>query len=142
MNTPLETQSERSTSNIWISGLIGWALAFVGVSTLFGITRLLDIPLQVGGGPPDWTTLIPLMVAGLIPPTLVPAIVATVLYALLRLFSKQRASRIFQVVAVVALLISFGGPFSLTVSTVNKITLALMHLVTATAIVWALTVRK
>ena len=109
---------------------------------LFGIARLLDISLQVGGGPPDWNTIIPLTVAGLIPPTFVPAIVATVLYALLRLFSKQRASRIFQVVAVVALLISFGGPFSLTVSTVNKITLALMHLVTATAIVWALTVRK
>ena len=109
---------------------------------LFGIARLLDISLQVGGGQPDWNTIIPLTVAGLIPPTFVPAIVATVLYALLRLFLKQRARRIFQVVALVAMLLSFGGPLSLDVSTANKMILALMHLATAAAIVWALTLRK
>jgi len=141
MNTSLETQSERSTSNIWISGLIGWALAFVGVLILFGTARLFGVTLQVGT-PPDWTTLIPLPIAQLISATFVPAAVATVLYVILRLVFKYNATRIFWVIAVIALLLSFGGPLSLAVSTVNKIILALMHVVTTVAIVWALTLRK
>lgn len=142
MNTTRDAQSEKSAPSIWISGLLGGVLALIGVLALFGIAGLLNVPLQVGGGPPDWNTLVPLTAAQFIPAVIIPALAATALYALLRQIFRQRANRIFQIIALVALLLSFGGPWGLAVSAVNKIFLALMHVVTAAAIVWALTLRK
>jgi len=142
MNTTLVAQPEKSTPNLWISGLLSGAIALIGVLVLFGIARLLDVPLQVAGGPPGQSPLIPMAVRQIFVALLIPALAATVLYALLRRIFKGRANRIFQVVALIALLLSFGGPLSLAVSAVNKIFLVLMHLVTAAAIVWALVLRK
>lgn len=142
MNTAKVAGSENTgRPNLWISGVLGGGLALAGVLILWGIAGLLGIPLQVGG-PPDGNTLVPLTAAPIIPAVLVPALIATAYYALLRRIFKGRASRIFQVTALMALLLSFGGPLSLAVSPVNKVFLALMHLVTATAIVWALTLRR
>jgi hypothetical protein len=132
---------EQPTKNIWLSGLLGGALAFVGVLILFIIARLFGVSLQVGA-PPDWTSLVSLPATQLFFATIIPAVVATLLYAVLRLIFKQSAARVFQVIALILLLLSLGGPLSLAVNPVNKIILALMHVVTALSIIWALTLRK
>jgi hypothetical protein len=142
MNTTEVAQTGKPAPKLWISGLLGGALALIGSLVLFGIARLLGIPLLVAGGPPGQSLPAPLTALQIIVAVLVPALAATGMYALLRRVYKQRASRIFQVVALIVLLLSFGAPLSQDVSTDNKIILALMHLVTAAAIVWALTLRK
>jgi len=141
MNTTNNSQSENATPNIWLSGLIGGALAFVSVLILFAVARLLGVTLLVGA-PPDQTALVPLTAIQLMLFTFIPAVIATVLYAVLRLILKQNATRIFQVIAVIILLLSLGGPLSMSVSVANKIILVLMHIMTALSIVWALTLRK
>ena len=142
MNTTDVVYSEKSAPNVWISGLIGGALALVLALALLVVAGLLGISLQVSFGPPGSSPLIPLTAAQIIPTVLVPTLVATVFYAVLQRFFPQRASRIFQIIAVVILLLSFGGPLSLAIPTVSKIFMALMHIATAVAIVWALTLRK
>jgi hypothetical protein len=65
-----------------------------------------------------------------------------VFYALLRGFFNHRAKRIFQILALILLLLSLGAPFSLAIEMANKVILAAMHLVTGAAIIWALTLHK
>lgn len=52
MNTTLVAQPEKSSPNLWISGLLGGANALIGVLVLYEVARLLDVPLQVAGGTP------------------------------------------------------------------------------------------
>ena len=69
----------------------------------------------------------------------VPALVAAALFGLLGLFL-QRPLRVFQVIALLALLASFGGPLSLSdVGTSTRVGLIAMHVVAAAAIVGVLT---
>lgn len=84
----------------------------------------------------------PLPVTQLIFATFIPSIIAKALYTLLRVIFKQRAALIFQGLALFVLLLSLGGPLNLPVTLANKIILILMHLVTTSAIVWALTLSK
>lgn len=142
MNTTEVAQPGKPAPNLWISGLLGGALALIGSLVLFGIARLVGISLLAASGPPGQSLPAPLTAVQIIVAVVVPALVATGIFALLRRVFKQRANRIFQVVALIVLLLSFGGPLSQDVSTANQIILALMHLVTAAAIVWALTLRK
>jgi hypothetical protein len=142
MSTTLAAQSEKSAPNVWISGLLGGALAFAGSLVIYGIARLLGIPLQVAVGPPGQSPLLPLGVGLIFFAVLVPTLAAMAVYALLRRFFEQRANRIFQFVALAFLLLSLGGPLSLPISAANQIVLMLMHLVSAVAIVWALTLRR
>jgi hypothetical protein len=142
MSTTLEAQTDKPTPNPWVSGLIGGALAFVGSLVLYGIARLLGIPLQVGMGPPGQNPPVPLGVGQILIVVLVATLAATLIYVLLRRFFMQRADRIFQYLSLVVLLLSLGGPLTLPVSVANKVILALMHLVSAAAIVWGLTLRR
>ena len=70
----------------------------------------------------------------------VPAVGATILLAILGKFLAQPI-RIFWIISVLFLAISFAGPFTLpaTVALLTKIGLALMHVVAGAAIVGILT---
>ncbi len=148
MNAPQVTNLETTRSNLWVSGLLGWVLAFAGSLLLYVIATLAGISLEI----PDFGAsagaylygpgLKPVGVTDLILPTLGAVIAATLYFAALRRFFDERAERIFQVTAVVLLLISLGAPLTLPVSLGNRIFLALMHVASATAIIWALTLRR
>jgi hypothetical protein len=142
MNTTMVSESKTTVPNKWVSGLVGGAIALIGSLALWVIARLLGISLLVASGPPGQSPPAPLSAGQIIIVVAISALAATAVFALLRRIFDQRANRIFQVIAVVVLLLSFGGPLSLPVSAANKIVLGLMHLVTGASIVWALTLRK
>jgi hypothetical protein len=67
------------------------------------------------------------------------AVAGTVVYALVGRFAR-RPVRVFRVVAAVALVLSFGGPFTIAGAPAAMIaTLLLMHVVAATVVVGLLT---
>lgn len=142
MNTNSVSMTERTAPDLWTSGLLGGVVALAGTLALYVIAGLLGIPLQVRVGPPNASLLIPLALAQVVATVIMAAVGATVLYAGLRRIFKERARRIFRVVAAALLILSFGAPLSLAASPANTISLALMHIVTAAAIVWALTLRE
>jgi hypothetical protein len=142
MTTTLTGQADRSGSNLWISGLVGAALALTGSLALYGIARLAGIPLLISIGPPGQNPAMPLLIAPVFVTVAITSLGATAVYALLRQFFGERARRIFQVIALFVLLLSFGAPLSQDVSLANQVILALMHLASAAAIVWALTLRR
>jgi hypothetical protein len=71
----------------------------------------------------------------------IPALIAAALLWLLARFLR-RPLLVFQIVAVVLLLLSFGGPLSLgdDADTATRLWLAVMHIVAAAAIIGGLTV--
>jgi hypothetical protein len=69
----------------------------------------------------------------------VPAIGATLLLAVLRPFTR-RPLRILQVIAAVILLLSLGGPLTLSVGGAEKVLMIVIHLVTAASIVATLSI--
>jgi hypothetical protein len=142
MNINSVSMTEKTAPDLWMSGLLGGVVALAGTLTLYGIAGLLGIPLQVRVGPPNASPLIPLALAQVVATVIMTAVGATALYAGLRRIFKERARRIFQVVAAAVLILSFGAPLSLAASPANTIFLALMHVVTAAAIIWALTLRE
>ena len=83
---------------------------------------------------PDNTTLLPLSIGQLLGASIVPALAAAVLLAILGRFVK-RPFPLFQIIAAIVFLLSFGGPLSLPIGGAEKAVLAVMHLVTAVAIV-------
>ena len=141
MNTNSVSMPEKSAPDLWMSGLLGGVVGLAGTLALYGIAGLLGIPLQVRVGPPNASPLIPLSLAQVVATVIMAAIGATALYAGLRRIFEERARRIFQVVAAAVLIVSFGAPLSLAASPANTILLALMHVVTAAAIIWAMTLR-
>lgn len=142
MNAPHATDLETARPNLWISGFLGWVLALAGSLVLYIIATLAGIPLEIPAFGAAADGLQPLAATNLILPTLVPAIAATLYFALLRRFFAERAERIFQVTAILLLLLSLAAPLTLPVSLGNRVTLALMHIASATAIIWALTLRR
>jgi len=110
--------------------------AFVAVDVVFGIAGLFGVPLEVMA-PPTYETLSPMEVSFIAQATIPPAIGATILLAILGRFTR-RPFLIFQIIAAVFLLLSFGGPLSLPVSGVVKMVLGLIHIVAAGTIVGVL----
>jgi len=120
---------------LWV-GPVAAVAAFVAVVVVFGIAGLFGVPLEVMA-PPTYETLSPMEVSFIAQATIPPAIGATILLAILGRFTR-RPFLIFQIVAAVFLLLSFGGPLSLPVSGLVKLVLAIMHVVAASAIVGVL----
>jgi len=117
-------------------GLMAAVAAFVAVVVVFGIAGLFGVPLEVMA-PPTYETLSPMEVSFIAQATIPPAIGATILLAILGRFTR-RPFLIFQIIAAVFLLLSFGGPLSLPVSGVVKMVLGLIHIVAAGTIVGVL----
>ena len=70
--------------------------------------------------------------------SLVPAIAGALFLAVLgKVF--RRPLRLFQIIGVVLLLLSLGGPFSLPVDLATKLALSLLHIVAAVVIIGGLT---
>jgi len=120
---------------LWVGPMAAVA-AFVAVVVVFGIAGLFGVPLEVMA-PPTYETLSPMEVSFIAQATIPPAIGATILLAILGRFTR-RPFLIFQIIAAVFLLLSFGGPLSLPVSGVVKMVLGLIHIVAAGTIVGVL----
>ncbi len=79
----------------------------------------------------------PLPAVAVIVSTVIPAIGAAVVVALLNRFT-ARPLRVFLIIAAVVLIISFAGPFTLPISLIEQMILNVMHIIAAGAIIWAL----
>jgi len=132
-NKPVERVAIRE---LWWGALVAAVAAFAAAVVLFGIAGLFGVPLEVMA-PPTYETLSPMEVSFIAQATIPPAIGATILLAILGRFTR-RPFLIFQIVAAVFLLLSFGGLLSLPVSGAVKIVLGLIHIVAAGAIVGVL----
>ena len=141
MMTTLTQSQTRSTNPLFLSGLLGWIAALAGSLIIAGVTDLLGVQLEIAA-PPDMQTAVPLTLTPILFATLVPSIGATILFGLLNRFAGKNAARIFQIIAIVFLLVSFGRPFGLPVALSSKLALAAMHVVAGGALIWALTLRK
>ena len=140
MTTFTHTQS-RSLNPLFLSGLLGWIAALAGSLAVAGVAALLGVQLQIAA-PPDMQIAVPLTLPPILFATLIPAVGATVLFGLLNRFAGKNAARIFQIIALVFILLSFGGPFGLPVAGNVKVFLAAMHVVAGGALIWALTLRQ
>lgn len=117
--------------------LIGAVLAAVVNAVLWAIMRLvlaLPMVIQMGGpaSPTQPLGIVPVVVA-----TIIPAIGAGVLLALLGRFTR-RPYTIFLILSAVFLLLSFLSPLSLPGDLPVKLAFEVLHIGAAAAIVWAL----
>jgi hypothetical protein len=119
-----------------IAGLIGGGIAIVGNVILYLLTRVLNISMVMPMGGPDG----PVMDMPIFAPifaTLIPAIGATILLALLGRFTK-RPYRIFVITAVVFFILTIFTPFTTPLSLAGQLILLAMHVVAAVGITWGL----
>jgi hypothetical protein len=141
MSTLLDTQhnSERiATRKLWWLALVAGAVAFIGNLVVFILAEnLFGVSLMIPATPGS-DALAPLSLAPLAGASFVPAIAAAIVLALLGRFL-ARPIRVFQILAAVLLLVSFGAPLGLPVDGAAKVVLIVMHVVTAGAIVGLLT---
>jgi hypothetical protein len=123
---------------LWWAGLLAAVIAAVANLIVLVVTQnLLGIPVMAPATPGS-PELAPLSAIAVITASVVPAIGATILLAILGKFL-EHPIRVFWIISVVFLLISFISPLTLPVGIATKITLSLMHLVAALAIVEVLT---
>ena len=129
----MSDSKQNSIGSTITAGLIGGGIAAVINAIISFIAPPLNA-MQADGslGP---VTLIPIIFASIL-----PAIFAAIILWLLRRFTGN-GTRIFQIVAVVLLLVSFLSPFTAAESIGIALWLNLMHLVAGSAIIWSLTMR-
>ncbi|KZK16571.1 DUF6069 family protein [Meiothermus taiwanensis] len=121
---------------IWWAALLGGGLAAGGNLLVFAIANVLGANLQVPSAPGS-TTLVPLTAGQVIWASLIPALFAGGLLAILGRFARNPWP-VFLGISGVFLLLSFGGPLNIPADTTTKLVLNLMHVVAAVAIVGAL----
>jgi hypothetical protein len=120
---------------IALAGAKGIAVAVVVNATLFFIFSALgvisdQILIQPANQP---ITIVPVVMA-----SIVPSIVATLFFMALTRFTKQPV-KIFGMIALVLVVLSFASPFSIpNVTIAMAVGLNVMHAVVAGAIYWAL----
>jgi hypothetical protein len=119
-----------------MAALIGGGIGVVGNSIIYVVARALGISFEIPMGGPD-APLMELPIFAVIISTVVPTIGAAIVLALLGRFTKQ-PYRIFLIVSIVFLVLSFVTPLGLPLSLAGKLTLELMHVVAAAGIVWGL----
>lgn len=132
------SRTERVASRrLPVAALVAAVAAAVGNLLLFFVAgAALANPLEIQMGGPG-SPVVPLSATPIILTSTIPAFVAAGFLALLGRFTR-RPFLIFQVVAVVFLVLSLGGPLSLPVATSTKVVLSLMHVIAAAAIVGVL----
>jgi hypothetical protein len=112
------------------AGSVATAAAIVVNLSFFAVTKTLGeryiIPLDESG-----SHLSPMPAIMIVMATLIPGVVATILFGLLIRFTRRPAT-IFLSVSVTAIILSFGGPFGLPSATSqSKILLSSMHVIAA-----------
>ncbi|MCS6846196.1 MAG: DUF6069 family protein [Anaerolineae bacterium] len=134
-------ESRTSFGTIAQAAALGAGIAVVGNLALLLIANLLSIPLTVMTGPPGpdapVTTLGP---APVIVSSVLPALVGALIYRLLTKIS-AKGRQIFIAVAVVVFLVSLLPISAQPLTPAGMAILALMHLVAAAGITWALVSR-
>jgi Family of unknown function (DUF6069) len=139
MTATSDSQSGVVLRKIPGAALVGGLVGAIGNVILFFITQaagvVYDIPMGGPGSP-----LTPLPFPAVAVATLIPAIGAGALLAIMGRFLKQPL-RIFQIVALVFLVVSMIPSMTLPVPLGTRLALSAMHIVAGAAIVWGLTTR-
>lgn len=130
----------KATSKLWQAGLLAALLAVIGNLLVFFVSnQLLSSPLLIPTQPGS-TELAPLTAVMVTVATIIPILGATILLSLLGRWV-ARPFTVFTIIAVLFLLISFGGPLSLPVDGTTKLILNLMHVVAGVSAIGVLTTR-
>jgi Family of unknown function (DUF6069) len=132
------TKVQTARPNIWITALTAGAIAAVANLIVYLIAGAANVPLQIAA--PGSSQLERLPIVPVILASLIPAFVAAALLLLLRRFT-PRANTVFQVIAVVFTLVSFGGPLGQPTDGGTKFVLNLMHVIAGAVITIGLTRR-
>ncbi len=115
---------------LWAAPLAGLAAA-AGNLAVFGLAKgLLALPLAMPAMGPNPAA--PLGLAQVIIASILPALAAALLLALLGRFSR-RPVRLFQIIAGVGLVLSLGAPLTLAADLATRLVLLSMHLVASLA---------
>ena len=133
------TNVQTNRPNIWILALSAGAIAAVVNLVVYFIALAASVPLQIAA--PGSTQLERLQLVPVALASLIPAFAAAAVLLLLRRFT-PRADTVFQVIAVLFTLASFGGPLGLPTDGATKFVLNLMHVVAAAIITLGLTRSK
>jgi len=126
-------------SKLWWVGLVAAAVSALGNVIFYWVSKGLGVSYMMPAEPGS-TDLAPLPVVFVIIASVLPAVVATAVYAGLGRFL-ARPVRTFWIIAVVLLVASFAMPLTLpaAVSGGTIFSLEVMHVIAAAAIVGVLT---
>lgn len=140
MSTLTASQNTKfSLSRLLWAGPAAGIAAAIGNLIVFAVAKnLFGIPFVMPLSGPD-SPLEPLPAFAVIVASMIPALAAAIFLWLLGKFA-PRPVLIFQLVSIIFLLVSFGGPFSLPVDVATQLALSLMHVVAGVVIVGGLTV--
>ena len=131
-----QSQSRSSIGRLAAAGAIAAIIAAVADVVVYSIARASGVSMVMPyqwGQPP---AVLPISI--IVSTVVVAAVLATITFGLLVKFT-LRGMRVFQIVSVPALLVSFAGPLSLTQTAGStKVTLMAMHIVAAAGMVAAL----
>jgi hypothetical protein len=108
-----------------VLGATAAAIAIWAVATMAGV----ELTVSYAPGPPMKITVVNVVVAAL-----VGSLAGWGLLSLLRRFT-AKARSVWTVTAIVAALLSLGGPLSATASASTKVSLVAMHLAVATVLI-------
>lgn len=122
---------------LWVGPLAAVIAAVANLIVFVIAQNLLGITLMGPAGPGS-TEMVPMPAIAVVIMSVIPAIGATTLLAVLGKFL-ARPTRVFWIISLIFLLLSFVTPLGLPVSVAVKVTLELMHVVAAVAIVGVLT---
>lgn len=114
---------------------LAMVLSVVGNVVLLFLGRALGLSLIVPHGPEHIPTV--LGVSDVVIASVLPLAIAGLLFLVLVKYTKKPVT-IFRTVAVLIFVVSFG-PLAQEIDNPTRILLALMHVVSAVAVVWALT---
>jgi len=117
---------------------IATVIGVIDALIVWGIATLFDVSIQVPDGPGS-QTLADLTIPPIIFIVAVPSIAAGILLWLLQRFVPGRALRIFQVVATIVLVLSFGLPFRLDQPLEGQLSLVAMHILVGAVIIATMT---
>ena len=135
----IQLQKVVPLSKLWWVGVVAAGASALGNLLFFLISRGMGVAYMMPATPGS-TELAPLAIGVLIFSSVFPAVVATILYAILgKLLSKPVT--IFWIISAVVLVLSFAMPFTLPdgVDGPTTISLEVMHVISAAAIVGVLT---
>ena len=130
-----QSQSRSSFGRLAAAGAIAAIIAAVADVVVYSIARASGVSMVMpyeSGQPP---AVLPISI--IVSTVVVAAVLATIAFGLLVKFT-LRGMRVFQIVSVPALLVSFAGPLSLAQTAGStKATLVAMHIVAAASMVAA-----
>ena len=127
-----------SLRNIPGGVVIATAIGVIDALIVWGIATLFDVSIQLPDGPGS-ETLTDVTIGPIIFFVAVASIAAGILLWLLQRFVPNRALRIFQIAAVIVLLLSLGLPLGLDQPLEGQLSLVAMHILVGGVIIATMT---